>query len=171
MWIVLTIVGIFIATYLLLFLGWHIPNHLTDDGKPPYYMSVLSVLYTVIMLMAIGDLLFYKPTSGLYPLLFDISSILLGIIYIYTIKARTAGDRVSYTIRILYALSFGTLIFSMFMLLTNSIFMSIANGVLATLMGILPIPPKVDKILTPPSKESTAWYAVLHKFSKPRKDE
>ncbi len=171
MWVVLTAIGIFIGTYLFLFLGWHIPNHLTDKGKPPYYMTVLSVLYTILMLMALGDLFFYKSIENIYSVVFDVASILLGIIYIYTIKARTEGDSVSQIVKFLYALSFGTLIFSMFMLLTDSLFMSIANGVLATIMGILPIPHKIDKILTPPSKESTAWYAVLHKFSKPRKDE
>jgi len=171
MWVVLTVIGIFIGTYLFLFLGWHIPNHLADRGKPPYYMTVLSVLYTILMLMALGDLFFYKSIENTYSLVFDVASILLGIIYLYTIKARSEGDNVPQIVKFLYAISFGTLIFSMFMLLTDSLFMSIANGILATIMGMLPIPAKIDKILTPPSKESTAWYAVLHKFSKPRKDE
>jgi len=171
MWTILSAVGILIATYLLLFLGWHIPNHLVEKGRPPYYMLVLSILYGVIALMALWDLFTRRYSLDMYALIFEISSITLGMVYIYAIRSRYNGNDVSIVVRWLYAISFGTFIFSMMYAITSHMLISTINGVFAGIMGILPIPHWIDKILTPPSKESTAWYAVLHKFSKPRKDE
>jgi len=171
MWIISAIIGILIATYLILFLGWHIPNHLAENKNPPYYMQVLSILYGVIGIMAIIDLINQKTKLNTIFSIYEFSSILLSIVYIYTIRARREGTKVSYMVRILYAVGFGGFSMGIVFGITSNITLSILNGLLAFILCLTPIPPVLDRYLTPPSKESTAWYAVLHKFKYPRKEE
>ena len=171
MWFISAIIGILITTYLILFLGWHIPNHLAENKNPPYYMQVLSILYGVIGIMAIIDLINQKTKLNTIFSIYEFSSILLSIVYIYTIRARREGTKVSYMVRILYAVGFGGFSMGIVFGITSNITLSILNGLLAFILCLTPIPPVLDRYLTPPSKESTAWYAVLHKFKYPRKEE
>jgi hypothetical protein len=171
MWIILSIIGLLIATYLLLFLGWHIPNHLTEKGKPPYYMVVLSILYAVIGFMALWDLIQRRNTLNVYYLIFEGGSIMLSVVYTYAMRTRYEGGTVGVWARILYALGFGAFIFGIMYAITYHLTVSIINGIFSGLLCLLPIPKWLDKYLTPPSKESTAWYAVLHKFRYPRKED
>ncbi len=171
MWVIGIVLLIMLYTYIILFLGWHIPNHLTDKGKPPYYMVVLSILYAVISLMALFDLIKrYNQLSYIY-LLFEIGSLIMGMTYIYAIRKRYEGGNVSYFTRIVYSLGIGMFIFGMLYAISSNMMISLFNGLLSTALCLLPIPTWLDKHLTPPSKESTAWYAVLHKFKYPRKED
>jgi len=170
-WTILSIIGLVIATYLLLFLGWHIPNHLIGDKKPPYYMLVLSILYAVIGLMALWDIIQRREALNTYYLIFEGGSILLSIVYIYAMRTRYEGGKIGIVPRLLYALGFGSFTFGIMYAITYHLTVSIINGALAGLLCMLPIPKWLDKYLTPPPKESTAWYAVLHKFKHPRKED
>ncbi len=161
--ILLGIIASIIIGYLTLYIFWLLPNQVFSQTRNvPYHAKFFGLVMAAVAIMGMveiyGGIKYGRPayTVG------GLAELLMGGSYLLAAWGRIESRSKLLALRIIFAISAGYLIATLVLPLSTTL--AITIGLATASLCLLPIPESIERLLTPPKPEQTAWYHVVHKF-------